>query len=407
MRGFSARVNLSKRSGLPLACADGWSEVAPRATGYALAWTAKGALRLAGTDFQRARTLDQVGPADCPVAHDPASGAVFRYACQGRLIASDFSEIRRYPVASGDVGGGAGGIAVRGRGGEIAERGGGAPRLHVRLRTNQWIVWLFELLPGDRPELVGLLVTDMPGDRVRLRHQLLFVDVASGTTRVVALCTDAFVPLSVDAGRRTILFSGNAGIYLVDFAGRRLRTFDRPQPGSSLGRGGAIHPGGELLALGGGGLYLWHREDGREPGDRGQSRPPQVLDRAGHFPVWDHAGERIFYAHSSGNILAYGLRDGSRQTLVSLADEPYPEKAHARPLRLSPCGRYLAACLTRQDRRTTAGPDTAAARSEENAAFVHRHALVVLDLAERQVWQHPGFADQMAWVALAGGDAEA
>lgn len=340
---------------LALLLAKGWKTVAPRASGHKLVWQSGSKLYCSDTDFTNPMCMGNIGPVDCPVAVDPKRGLAYRYVSPEYFESKDFSELRSFNLQTGE-----------------------SERLFT-LDLNKWIIWLLRYLPG-KDVLLALVSTHMPGQGVHIQHQLGLFDLRKRQSLLVPLPRDAFVPLDVDIERQEVLFYGVEGYQWIHYSGhRQLLLRDRNLPD---GRGGAFHPTLPIVALGGGKIVLYHREERRF----------DILDVRGHHPVWSVDGNTLWYAESSGDLFRYDMNERVSERILSVAGNPYADIKHVRPVKLTPDGRYLATVLTRRiKRRTDEGV------SDNEPLFRLSHAIVIADLERKEIWQHPGFSPNFEW----------
>ncbi len=341
---------------LALLLAKGWKTVAPRASGHKLVWQSGSQLYCSDTHFENPRLLGQVGPVDCPVAVDPVRGLTYRYVSPDSFATKDYSELRSFNLESG-----------------VSER-------LFALDLNKWVIWLLRYIPRN-DVLLALVSTHMPGEGIHIQHQLGLFDLRKKQSLLVPLPRDAFIPLDVDTERQEVLFHGVEGYQWIHYSGHRhLQLRDRELPD---GRGAAFHPTRPIVALGGGKVVLYHRDEQRF----------DTLTSSGQHPVWAVDGNTLWYAESSGDLFCYDMKERVAERILCVAGNPYADIKHVRPVKLSADGRYLAAVLTRRIKR----------RLEEGASpdneplFRFSHAIVVADLERREIWQHPGFSPNFDW----------
>lgn len=337
---------------LPLLLGKGWKQVAPRPIGKKLVWEGDGRLHSAEADFANVHVLGKVGRVDCPIAIDPVRRIAMRYVCQDHG-GQDFSELRSYHLELGTQ-----------------------SRI-FRLGLNQWVLWLLRHIPRE-DVVLALVATHMPGEGLRIQHQLGLYDLARSRSLLVPLPRDAFCPVDVHPGRQEVLFHGVEGWQVIDYHGRRLaqlKTRELP-----LGRGGAIHPERPLVALGGGGITLWNREHGAF----------QNIHRQGQHPVWSPDGESLWFSESSSDLFVHDLANGATERILSVAGNPHAEISMARPVASTADGAYLALPISRKVKRSDADKSS-------GSRFSFHQSLVVIDRAARELWQYPGKVSNLAW----------
>ncbi|WP_269525337.1 TolB family protein [Coraliomargarita parva] len=352
---------------LDLELAPGWREVDPRADAPELLVEQGGVLRHLRGDFDELHQFGSVGPVDCPLAYDARSRRAYRYVCETRLLRKDFSQLRAYDLNSGGV----------------------FPLLELPL--NQWVLWQLDWLPGKDGEpgqLFGLLASDHTedDDRIVIQHRLFAFNPAEAAPRVRPLCRDAYKPLAFSRQRREMVFAGAEGIHVVGLKGERrvsLTRESRPE-----GYGASFDPqGGGRVALGGAGIWIWDYEAGS-------------LDRlsvVGRHPVWSQDGRGIWYGECSSDLFRYDTGSGQIEKILGIRQNRQTETWHARPVRQSPCGRYLAMSLTAK--RLKGVTRQAGGMAEREHVYVHHHALCILDLERRELWRREGaFVNQVRWV---------
>lgn len=355
--GRCPKVALMQAGALPLNLAPGWKNVPPQATGRRLIWKRDGHWRCSDTDFAQPADLGPASSVECPMAVDPGRGRAYRYHCAQWGSRRDASELRR--------------VNLDGSGDETL----------FRLGLNKWALWLCEY-HAAADEVLALVATEMPSKAdgtIVIQHQLGRFDLTNERSLLVNLPRDCFYPITVDLTARRALFHGAEGWQVVDFSGKRLwRLGPRGLP---EGRGGAFRPGDpDELALGGGGLVLVRRN-----GQFESIRP------CGLNPVWSPDGQTLYFAESSSDLWQW--RNGQAERLLTIAGNRYAEVNRARPAVVSPDGQCLAMALTRRIRRQ---PIEGAIQSDGSPAWTEWSAIVVLDLAEKAVWQAPG-AGPIRW----------
>ncbi|WOO43329.1 hypothetical protein [Rubellicoccus peritrichatus] len=339
---------------LPLLLGKGWKQIAPRDIGKKLIWESDGQLLSAKTDFSDICTLGKVGRIDCPIAIDPVRRIAIRYACQdsgGR----DFSELRSYHLDQGTQ-----------------------SRI-FRLGLNQWILWMLKHSPKE-DVVLALVATHMPGEGIRIQHQLGLYDLARSKSLLIPLPRDAFCPTDVNLTNQEVLFHGVEGWQIIDYYGRRcahLRTRSLP-----LGRGGSFHPERPLVALGGGGIAVWNRDHGAI----------QNIHKQGQNPVWSPDGEKLWFSESSSDLFVHYLTKGTTERILAVAGNRHAEISMSRPPVLTTDGTFIALPISRKVKRD----------DESGPRFAFYQSLIVLDIEARELWQFPGKATNMAWYELSG-----
>lgn len=343
---------------LPLTLAPGWKNAPPRATGRRLIWQCAGRWQCSDTDFAAPVDLGAVPPVECPVAVDPGRNRAYRYHCAHWGSRRDASELRR-----------------------VGLDGSQDERLFA-LGLNKWALWLCAYWPeGD--ELLALIATEMPSKAdgtIVIQHQLGRFDLARERSLLINLPRDCFYPVAIEPQAQRVLFHGAEGWQVVDFSGKRLLKLS-PR-GLPEGRGGAFRPGDpDTLALGGGSVTLVRKN--------GQF---ELLRNRGLNPVWAPDGQTLYFAESSSDLWQW--RDGQAERLLAVAGNRYAEVNRARPVAVSPDGQCLAITLTRRIRRQ---PIEGAMARDDSPAWTEWSAIVVLDLAEKCVWQTTG-GGPLRWV---------
>lgn len=346
----SASVPATNRP-LPLLLGKGWKQVASRGIGKKLIWESEGRLQVAETDFSGIHALGNIGRIDCPIAVDPVRRIALRYACQD-TAGQDFSEIQSYHL---DL---------------------GTKSRIFRLGLNQWILWLLKHAPKE-DVLVALVASHMPGEGIRIQHQLGLFDLARSKSLLVNLPRDAFCPVDVHLERREVLFHGVEGWQIIDYHGRRkthLRTRTLP-----VGRGGSFHPKRPLVALGGGGIAVWNRDHGAI----------QTIHNQGQNPVWSPDGEHLWFSESSSDLFLHHLGKGATERVLAVAGNRNTEVSMAYPAAFTVDGAFAAIPITRKVKRDVRDPSA--------KRFTFHQSLVVLDIKARELWQFPGKASNPTW----------
>jgi len=305
------------------------------------------------TDFVDPRDLGPAPPVECPVAVDASRGVGYYYHCADWNARRDVSEIR---------------------GAKLAE---GTSESVFRLGLNKWALWLCRYLPRTNA-VAALIATEMPrraDGGIVIQHQLGMFDVATGQSLLTPLPRDCFFPLAIDPDGEQVLFHGAEGFQIIEFSGkRRWKLGGRGLPS---GRGGAFHPiEPGCLALGGGGLVLV-----RASGEF------ELIHQRGLNPVWSPCGSDLYYAESSSDLWRWDPGTKTRQRLLEVAGNPHTEVNRARPLALTPDGRYGALMLTRRIRRASLDQ---AAHPETKKVWAEWRAICILDFEANEVWRTAG-----------------
>lgn len=336
---------------LPLLLGDGWRQVPPRDSGRRLIWDAQGQLYQSGTEFSDIHRLGEVGRVDCPIVVLGKKRQALRYACRDGLQ-NDYSEFRIFDLVKNEQ--------MEG----------------IRLGLNQWALWLLRYMAQEEV-LVALVASHMPGEVLRIQHQLGLFDMKRGKRLLVPLPRDAFMPCDMHMGRREILFSGAEGWQVVNFKGER-KAWLRQLVDLPEGRGGSFHPSRPLLALGGRGISLWNRDYGNI----------QAIHPKGQMPVWHPDGERLFFTESSSDLFVHYHAKGQTERVLAIAGNAHTEITQARSLKLTEDGLFGALPILRRVRRV---------QGEDGPAFNSHHAIVVLDFQAKELWQYSGQAMNLAW----------
>ncbi len=350
-------------SGLNIEFAAGWSEVSPRGDAPKLLVEEGGRLVCQHSDFTLMHDFGAVGPVDCPIAYDAQTQTAYRYVSAPSLSRNDFSQLRSFNLArcTTDV--------------------------LLDLPLNQWGLWLLEWIgsSSDRGgQLFGLLATDRPADdRVVIDHQLFVLKPTESRARLRPICSDAYRPLAFSRSLRELIFAGADGVYLVDLKGVRRLTFPEKE---ATGQGATFDPSGESRAvLGGDGLFLWDLKVNQ----------CERLSRLGRYPVWATNRNGFWYSESSSDAHYYDLSTRESTRLFAVANNRSPEFWHARPVRQTSCGRYMAVSVTAK--RLQGVSRNANATGDRERVFVHKHELLICDLEKREYWRREGFANHVTW----------
>ena len=350
-----------------LELADGWREVPPRKGAPDLLLEESGRLRHYSSAFALKHDFGRVGQVPCPIAYAPEARTAYRHVCESRPLARDFSELRAYDLRNG------------------------RSRPVVRLRVNQWMLWLLEWIgpsagSGEPGCLFGLLATDTKSaEQVSIQHHLFLCHPGEARVRRRPLCRDAYAPLALGRSRRALVFAGAEGIYLVGLNGERQAALAMKE--GPLGRGASFEPGaGQRVALGGNGLYLWDTAEGR----------CRRLAQRGHYPAWSADGDGIYYSESSADLRYYDLGTGRVTCLAALRRNHHPEFTYARKPAQSPCGRYLVLPLTVKQMRGVSGGGVGG----REYVYDFGHAVCVFDLERREVWRKDGYCGSFCWAPV-------
>lgn len=342
---------------LPLRTGPGWKETSPRATRHRIAWESNGEIRIAPTDFSRICRSAKVGPVESPLTYDPDDDRLYRYACP------DWDSSRN---ANGILG--------------VAPSTGTADP-HFPLHPLRWVPWLLQKIPG-KPLLLGLVVTDAsraerPG--IVLQHQIGLFHTREKKSLLRNLPAGCRHPVAAAPERDRILFHGPDGFQLVSLKGRRQLVLADPSWGDGRA-GAAFRPDSEEILIGGAELSVLRPSEPRR----------SVLGKNASFPSWIDA-ERLLFAGNSGELSLLSIANGQTANVVSVVGNRHPEIKKARPAAISPDGRYFAVPLTR---RAPFHPDTVHA---DQPLWSERQTLVIGDLEEQELWQHPGPVEQCTW----------
>jgi len=349
---------------LNIQLAEGWEEIPPPGRGPSLMIESEGELSLYRNDFTLEHKFGPVGPVDCPLAYDAQASLVFRYISAPRIGRRDFSQIRAYDVKMG------------------------TSELIAELPLNQWVLWLLEWIRGGPSEggrLFGLVATDdTSSDMVVLKHQLFLMKPFDGIATKRPLCRDAYAPIAFSLQRRRILFVGAEGIYTVGLNGERhaeLALTDR-----AIGRGAAFSPNSsDEVLIGGSGLRLWNYKTGE----------CRKLTQQGQYPCWSKDGRGIWFSESSADLLYYDIESRETTRVLQVARNHDKEYSLARPIRISPDGRYLGVQLSGKRMKGISRNSIMGARER---VYEQSQAFFVLDLKTSELWRHEGFVTQFLWI---------
>ena len=349
-------------SAIKLNFAEGWTEVAPRTGAPSFLVEENGRLIHQQSDFKHLHDFGPVGPVDCPIAYDHQRGMAYRYVSALSTARRDFSQLRRYDLATG------------------------ASRAMVELPLNQWVLWLLEWIEGaaGTGQLYGLLATDRPADdRVVIEHRLFALKVGEPQARMRPICRDAYRPLALSRQRRELIFAGAEGIYLVNLKGVRSATFPEAQ---STGHGATFDLSGKARAIvGGDGLFLWDIEGNRS----------ERLARLGRYPVWAIGRNGFWFRESSSDLHYYDLETRVSSKLLDVAENRNPEFWYSKPVSQTSCGRYLAISVT--SKKLKGVSRKANVKGNRERVYANDQALCILDLDRREFWQRTGFASNLTW----------
>lgn len=351
---------------LPIRLDDGWREATPGSDAPRLLAEEDGHMRLLAPDLKVAHDFGAVGPVDCPMAYDPVRRLAFRYVCASGFRRGDFSQLRAFSVDRGES------YALK------------------ELPLRHWVLWFLEWIGAteEQPgQLFGLLAVDRPmNDQVVIEHRLFAYKLGAAQLNLRLLCRDAYKPLAFSHRRRELVFAGADGIYLLSLRGERKLSL--PAGAAATGHGAAFDPSGAgRVILGGDGLHLWDLE----------RNSCQRLTRNGRHPVWAPDCRGVWYRESSADLHFFDFAKDEAQKVVSLGQQRHPEFWHARPVCLSPCGRYLALSLTEKVLRGVSRKGSVDSSPEK--VYIHRHVLCVMDLTAKTYWCREGHAKHLRWVS--------
>lgn len=351
---------------LKLELAEGWREVAPRSDVPDLLAEMDGRLLHLASDLSVRRDFGKVGPVDCPLALDRINLRAFRYVSKaGFGGGADYSQLRSYDLKTGNS----------------------FPALNLPL--HQWVLWLLEWIEGGTGtpgQLLGLVASDRTDELgVCIDHHLFALTPGEERVRRRPLCRDAYRPLAFSRKRRELVFSGAEGTYLLSMTGERKQSL--PKERCESGEGGSFDPSGApRVALAGAGLHLWDFESG----------DCERLAKLGRHPVWSADGRALWYRESSADLHCIDMKTRETTRILAAAGQRERELWFARPASLSRCGRYAAASLTA--RRLRGMQQNASSGGERERVYRYEHALVIMDLERRELWQAPGPASQVQWL---------
>lgn len=345
--------------------ADGWKEMTPPERAPRLLGEFEGNLVSLSSNLEKQLSFGWVGPVHCPIAYDPRTKTAFRYVCEERSGARDFSEIRAFSL----------------------ERGTSFPLLQLPL--NQWVLWLLEWIEGSTGRggmLYGLRASDRSTvDELEIQHNLFTFRPGGEQLLNRPICRDAYYPMAMSRQRRELIFQGAEGIYLVGLSGERraaLTSTDRP-----AGRGAAFDPSGSSrVAIGGDGLYFWNV-------DTGECRQ---IRRQGQYPVWDECRDRIYFSESSSDVYYLDLDSDEVSCLVRVKNNHRREISFASPVKMTNDGRFLAVSLTGSRLRGMRRSELS--NGERERIYEQVQELCVFDIENREFWRSSGFFSNLCWI---------
>ncbi|MGE9289971.1 MAG: hypothetical protein ACQKBT_03210, partial [Puniceicoccales bacterium] len=190
-------------------------------------------------------------------------------------------------------------------------------------------------------------------------------------------------PVTASPETDRLLFHGPDGYQLLNLKGHRQLLLSDSVWGNGRG-GAAFHPKRRTIAIGGNQLALY------DP----QERRRDELCSPGVHPVWSLNREGLFYETSSSDLFFYDLETGSKEEIVSIPANRNPELKKARPVELSPDGRFFALPLTRRS------PFHAETVRADQPLWSEHQTLVIGDLERKEIWQHPGPTDHCTWIGI-------
>lgn len=344
---------------LPLRTGTNWKEVPARASGWRIAWESARNLLIAGTDFQQLTPAGSIGSVDSPLAYDPDGDRIYRYYCPSLTSRDRANAI----------------IAI--------DPGTGRRETTFTLHPLRTVPWMLAKVP-HHPLLVGLVVTDTsrperPG--IVLQHQLGMFHLREKKSLYRNLPAGCQHPVAASPATDRLLFHGPDGYQLLNLKGHRQLLLSDAAWGNGRG-GAALHPTRREFAIGGAELACY------DPAQR--VRTP--LGFAGSFPVWHPDQSQLFYSTSSSDLFCYDTETGLREEILSIPANRHPELKRARPVEISPDGRYFALPITRR------APYHADSVRPDQPLWSEHQTLVIGDLERREIWQFPGSVDQCLWV---------
>jgi hypothetical protein len=333
-------------------------EIAPQPDAPELLVEQEGRLKRLRADGKAIHDYGSVGPVECPLAYDPASGTAYRYVCASSGSSRrDFSQLRAFSVSTGQS------------------------SVAWKLPVNRWVLWFLEWIVSPRGrggQLFGLMAIDRPVDgQVAIEHRLFALDPNDPAPKYRPLCRDAYKPLAFSRQQRKIAFSGAEGTYIVSLKGGRL---------ASLGpdilptaHGGSFDPSGKpRIALGGRGVHLWDFERGS----------CTELTPQGRHPLWSSDGRYIWYAGSSGALMRYDLESGEDEQVLAMQPDRFPDFWKSRPAALSRCGRYLATMLS--TKRLRGITQRAGGIESKERVFTQDNCFCLVDVKRSEFWRIEG-----------------
>lgn len=353
---------------MKLIAADGWQETTPRPCPWNFAVYDGQSLSLLSASGKTLAATHWSGLRDSPLVLLPGTRTALGYCCNNKLGKKDYSQLTSWDLDTGQR------------------------RVWKQLGLNQWITGL--LATDGKQALAAMLVTDVPGEQVHIRHQLAVWNSKSGKGRIIPLVRDSIAPLAVSMARRQILFQGGEGISIVGIDGRRQLHFPSHPDNFPRGRGGCFHPLRKQALVGGDGIFLI-------------DEPSQRLTRVahtGHFPAWDSTGAGFWYSETSADLRHFDMEKQEHQLIIQASENNYPELLYARPLFLSPDQRYILAQFTRAYLPKSNLPEQMAKMGFTADAFVQasdlkrERALIFVDTDKQEFWQLDNGADQLVFV---------
>lgn len=331
-----------------------FTEVKPQPDAPELLVEHGGRLKRLRSDGVELHDFGRVGPVECPLAYDPATGTAYRYVCASGVFVKDYSQLRAFSMQTG-------------RSSVLWE-----------MPLNQWVLWFLQWIPSSRGsggQLFGLMAADQPVDsQLSIEHRLFAMDPGRPVPKFRPLCRDAYKPLTFSHRRRELAFSGADGTYIIGLHGERLATLGTDQVATA--HGGCFDPAGApRIALGGGGIHLWDYEKASST----------QLTPQGRHPVWSPHGRSIWYAGSSGMLMRYDFESGRAEPIAAIQPDRFPDFWKSRPPVLSRCGRYLAAMLSAK--RLKGVTRRAGGIEAEERVFIEDNCFCLLDLQRSEFWR--------------------
>ncbi len=343
---------------IPLRTGPGWREIHPRPTPWKIAWEGGGAIHIADTAFEQVLNGGPAGAVESPLAYAPETNRLYRYYCP-----SLSSRDRENGLLS-------------------VNPENGCREMAFPLHPLRTAPWMLHKVP-DHPYLLALVVTDAsrperPG--IVLQHQLGIFHLAERKSLLRNLPTGCQHPVAASPETDRLLFHGPDGYQILNLKGHRRRLLSDPTWGNGRG-GAAFHPRQSALVIGGIQMAL-HEPEGTHR---------RELVPGGCFPVWTPDEQSLLFATSSSDLHCYHLAEGSREEIVSIPANRYPELKKARPAAISPDGRYFALPITR---RSPLHPETVRA---DLPSWSEHQTLLIGDFYQKEVWQYPGPVDYCTW----------